>query len=75
MGEGSSRRRPRYPSHHERRLDALPLGTGIRPAHEFHLRDPDGYLPLLAEYVDQHANLKDVETEGRAQVDKAKSAA
>ncbi len=38
------------------------------------LRDPDGYLPLLAEYVDQHANMKDVETEGRAQVDKAKSA-
>jgi chitin disaccharide deacetylase len=38
------------------------------------LRDPDGYLPLLTEYVDQHAKMQDVEAEGRAQVDKAKSA-
>lgn len=38
------------------------------------LRDPDGYLPLLAEYVDQHAKMQDVEAEGRAQVDKALAA-
>lgn len=44
----------------------LPMDSG--------LRDPDGYLPLLAEYVDQHANMRDVETEARAQVDKALAA-
>ena len=38
------------------------------------LRDPDGYLPLLAEYVDQHAKMEDVETELHAQVDKAQAA-
>jgi chitin disaccharide deacetylase len=38
------------------------------------LRDPDGYLPLTTEYVDQHAKMEDVEVEARAQVDKAKSA-
>jgi len=38
------------------------------------LRDPDGYLPLLTEYVDQHAKMSDVETELRAQVDKAEAA-
>lgn len=38
------------------------------------LRDPDGYLPLLTGYVDQHAKMPDVETEARAQVDKAQAA-
>jgi hypothetical protein len=38
------------------------------------LRDTDGYLPLLTEYVDQHAKISDVETELRAQVDKAQAA-
>lgn len=38
------------------------------------LRDPDGYLPLTTEYVDQHAKMQDVETELRAQVDKAQAA-
>lgn len=38
------------------------------------LRDLDGYLPLLTEYVDQHAKMQDVETELRAQVDKAQAA-
>lgn len=38
------------------------------------LRDPDGYLPLTTEYVDQHAKMEDVETELHAQVDKAESA-
>lgn len=38
------------------------------------LRDPAGYLPLTTEYVDQHANIPDVETELRAQVDRAQAA-
>jgi predicted glycoside hydrolase/deacetylase ChbG (UPF0249 family) len=38
------------------------------------LRDPDGYLPLTTEYVNQHAKMADVEAEGRAQVDKALAA-
>lgn len=38
------------------------------------LVDKDGYLPLLAEYVDQHATISDVETELRAQVAKAEAA-
>ncbi|HEX5235182.1 MAG TPA: polysaccharide deacetylase family protein [Silvibacterium sp.] len=38
------------------------------------LRDADGYLPLLTEDVDQHAKIPDVETELRAQVDKAQAA-
>ena len=38
------------------------------------LLDPDGYLPLLTEYVDAHAKIPDVETETRAQVDKALAA-
>jgi chitin disaccharide deacetylase len=38
------------------------------------LRDADGYLPLLGEYVDAHAKMSDVETEMHAQIDKAKAA-
>ena len=38
------------------------------------LLDPDGYLPLTTEYVASHAKITDVETETRAQVDKAKAA-
>lgn len=38
------------------------------------LRDPDGYLPLLTEYVDAHANMRDVDEEGRAQIEKAQKA-
>ena len=38
------------------------------------LLDPDGYLPLTAEYVATHARISDVETETHAQVDKAKAA-
>jgi chitin disaccharide deacetylase len=38
------------------------------------LLDPDGYLPLLSEYVATHAKIPDVETETHAQVDKAKAA-
>jgi len=38
------------------------------------LLDPDGYLPLTTEYVASHAKISDVETETRAQVDKAKAA-
>jgi predicted glycoside hydrolase/deacetylase ChbG (UPF0249 family) len=38
------------------------------------LRDADGYLPLLGEYVDAHAKMPDVETETHAQIDKAKAA-
>jgi len=38
------------------------------------LVDPDGYLPLLTEYVDKHAKMPDVEAELRAQVDKAEAA-
>jgi len=38
------------------------------------LVDADGYLPLLTEDVDQHAKMPDVETELRAQVDKAEAA-
>lgn len=38
------------------------------------LLDPDGYLPLTSEYVATHAKISDVETETRAQVDKAKAA-
>jgi predicted glycoside hydrolase/deacetylase ChbG (UPF0249 family) len=35
---------------------------------------PDGYLPLETAYVSAHAKIPDVETELRAQVDKAKAA-
>ncbi len=38
------------------------------------LRDLDGYLPLLAEYVDKHAKMEGVATELHAQVDKAQAA-
>jgi len=38
------------------------------------LLGPDGYLPLETDYVSKHAKMPDVETELRAQVDKAKSA-
>jgi predicted glycoside hydrolase/deacetylase ChbG (UPF0249 family) len=38
------------------------------------LLDPDGYLPLTTDYVASHAKISDVETETRAQVDKAKAA-
>jgi len=38
------------------------------------LLDSDGYLPLTTEYVASHAKISDVETETRAQVDKAKAA-
>lgn len=38
------------------------------------LRDQDGYLPLTTQYVVQHAKIGDVETEARAQVDKAEAA-
>lgn len=38
------------------------------------LVDRDGYLPLLTDYVDQHAKMSQVETELRAQVDKAEAA-
>jgi predicted glycoside hydrolase/deacetylase ChbG (UPF0249 family) len=38
------------------------------------LLDPDGYLPLTTEYVASHAKISDVETETRAQIDKAKAA-
>ena len=38
------------------------------------LLDDVGYLPLLTEYVDTHAKMSDVETEARAQIDKAQAA-
>jgi predicted glycoside hydrolase/deacetylase ChbG (UPF0249 family) len=38
------------------------------------LLDADGYLPLTTDYVASHAKTSDVETETRAQVDKAKGA-
>jgi hypothetical protein len=38
------------------------------------LLDADGYLPLTTDYVASHAKISDVETETRAQVDKAKGA-
>ena len=38
------------------------------------LLDEDGYLPLLTEYVAAHAKTNDVETETRAQIDKAEAA-
>jgi chitin disaccharide deacetylase len=38
------------------------------------LRDADGYLPLLGEYVDAHAKMPDVEVETHAQIDNAKAA-
>jgi predicted glycoside hydrolase/deacetylase ChbG (UPF0249 family) len=38
------------------------------------LLDADGYLPLTTDYVASHAKIGDVETETRAQVDKAKAA-
>ena len=38
------------------------------------LLDDVGYLPLLTEYVDTHAKMNDVETEARAQIDKAQAA-
>jgi predicted glycoside hydrolase/deacetylase ChbG (UPF0249 family) len=38
------------------------------------LLDEEGYLPLTTEYVAAHAKMSDVETETRAQVEKAKAA-
>jgi hypothetical protein len=38
------------------------------------LRDPDGYLPLLTGYVDQHGEMPAVEEETHAQIDKAQAA-
>ena len=38
------------------------------------LLDDVGYLPLLTDYVDTHAKMSDVETEARAQIDKAQAA-
>jgi len=38
------------------------------------LLDADGYLPLTTDYVASHAKVSDVETETRAQIDKAKAA-
>ena len=38
------------------------------------LLDPDGYLPLLANYVDAHAKVSDVLVETHAQIDKALAA-
>lgn len=49
-----------------RPVSPLPMSSG--------LRDGEGYLPLLTEYVDQHASMQDVEEEGRAQIDQARKA-
>lgn len=38
------------------------------------LIDSDGYLPLSTEFVDSHAKMSEVETQARAQIDKAQAA-
>jgi predicted glycoside hydrolase/deacetylase ChbG (UPF0249 family) len=38
------------------------------------LIDPDGYLPLTTEFVGDHAKMSEVETQARAQIDKAQAA-
>jgi predicted glycoside hydrolase/deacetylase ChbG (UPF0249 family) len=49
-----------------RPISAQPLGSS--------LLDKDGYLPLETDEVDAHAKMSDVETEARAQIDRALAA-